>query len=256
MSWNQSTKGSLRAFGPVLPKGQAVPPLLTYLWWARLFWGLTQQTPGDVHEGAGVVSDVLTSRLLLPGRVGGERDQQAGYQLVLGWAAVDVTEQVYMEPPPTMSASQSSFSHYLVLSPRKSATKGARRDLLPDAQGMDMVGLGGSRTAAGREGMAHPTHSLSRKCRPLVGAADWDLAGLDSALSWPKVQEAGGLWVGEGGVKGWDPTQPHNPALHCSNPSKWDFSGVGQGPSSRPAVSQRKSERRLISGEEVKRFRG
>ena len=62
--------------------------------------------------------------------------------------------------------------------------------------------------------------------------------------------------MGEGGVQGWDPTQPHNPALHCSNPSKWDFSWAGLRPFLRPAVSQRKSQRGLISGEEVKRFRG
>lgn len=148
--------------------------------------GLRQQTPGDVHEGTGVVSDVLTSRLLLPGRVGGERDQQAGYQLVLGWAAVDVTEQVYMEPPPRCQLPQSSFSHYLVLSPRKSA-EGRGGILLPDAQGMDMVGLGGSGTAAGRgERPTRPTASAGSE--PLVGTADWDPAGLDSALSWPKVQ--------------------------------------------------------------------
>ncbi|XP_070660212.1 PR domain-containing protein 11 isoform X3 [Bos indicus] len=132
----------------------------------------------------GVVSDVLTGRLLLPGRVGGERDQQAGYQLVLGWAAVDVTEQVYMEPPPRCQLPQSSFSHYLVLSPRKSA-EGRGGILLPDAQGMDMAGLGGSGTAAGRgERPTQPTASAGSE--PLVGAADWDPAGLDSALSWPK----------------------------------------------------------------------
>lgn len=133
-----------------------------------------------------MVSDVLTGRLLLPGRVGGERDQQAGYQLVLGWAAVDVTEQVYMEPPPRCQLPQSSFSHYLVLSPRKSA-EGRGGILLPDAQGMDMAGLGGSGTAAGRgERPTQPTASAGSE--PLVGAADWDPAGLDSALSWPKVQ--------------------------------------------------------------------
>ena len=114
------------------PKGR----LSGHLQWLELapFRGDRGISPGDVREGTGVVSRVLTGRLLLPGGVGGERDQQAGYQLVLCWAAVDVTEQVYMEPPPRCQLPQSSFSHYLILSLRKSA-KGRGGILLPAARG-------------------------------------------------------------------------------------------------------------------------
>ena len=40
---------------------------------------------------------------------------------------------------------------------------------------------------------SQPTASAGSE--PLVGAVDWDPAGLDSALSWPKVQ---GGWTLDG----------------------------------------------------------
>lgn len=86
MSWNQSTRGASERLAQSFPKGRLSRPL-PYIcggWSSSYSGGPDEQTPGYVHEGTGVVSDVLTSRLLLPGRVGGERDQQAGYQLVSG----------------------------------------------------------------------------------------------------------------------------------------------------------------------------
>ncbi|XP_070329228.1 PR domain-containing protein 11 isoform X4 [Odocoileus virginianus] len=50
---------------------------------------------------------------------------------------------------------------------------------------MDMTGLGGSRMAVGHG--EWPTQPMaSAGSEPLIGAADWDPARLDSALSWPK----------------------------------------------------------------------
>ena len=132
----------------------------------------------------------MTSGLLLLGRAGGERDQQAGYQLVLGWAAVDVTEQVNMEPRPRCQLSQSGFSHYLVLSPRKIA-EDQEGILLPDAQGLEIASLRGSRMAEGR-GEQPTGPSAPAGSEPLVGTADQDPDGVDSASSWPKVQ---GRWA-------------------------------------------------------------
>ena len=132
----------------------------------------------------------MTSGLLLLGRAGGERDRRAGYQLVLGWAAVDVTEQVNMELHPRCQLSQSGFSHYLVLSPRESAEE-QEGILLPDAQGMETASLRGSRMAEGHgEQLTRP--SAPAGSEPLVGTADRDPVGVDSALSWPKVQ---GRWA-------------------------------------------------------------
>lgn len=96
-------------------------------------------------------------------------------------------------------------------------------------------------TAAGRgEWPTRPTASAGSE--PLMGAADWDLAGLDLALSWPRYR-AGGLWVGEGGVKGWDLTQPRNPSTSLLQPPKWDFSWGGSRPLPQTScVPEEKSE--------------
>lgn len=104
---------------------------------------------------------------------------------------MDVTEQVNMEPPPQCQLSQSGFSHYLVLSPRKSA-EGQEKILLSDAQGMEKAGLRGSRMAEGR-GEQPTGSSAPAGSGPLLGAATWDPARVDSALSWPKVQGGGAL---------------------------------------------------------------
>ncbi|XP_064348484.1 PR domain-containing protein 11 isoform X1 [Camelus dromedarius] len=97
---------------------------------------------------------------------------------------MDVTEHVNMEPPPQCQLSQSGFFHYLVLSPRKSA-EGQEAILLPDAQGMEMAGLGGSGTAEGN-GEQPMGPSAPAGSEPLGGAADCDPARMNSALSWPK----------------------------------------------------------------------
>ncbi|XP_077719117.1 PR domain-containing protein 11 isoform X3 [Canis aureus] len=100
------------------------------------------------------------------------------------WAGMDVTKQVNMEPPPQCQLSQSGFSHYLSLSPRERG-EGREGILLPDAHGMEMADLGGSGTAEGH-GEQPSGPSAPAGSEPFVGAADWDPARLDSALSWPK----------------------------------------------------------------------
>ncbi|XP_072646632.1 PR domain-containing protein 11 isoform X3 [Canis lupus baileyi] len=97
---------------------------------------------------------------------------------------MDVTKQVNMEPPPQCQLSQSGFSHYLSLSPRERG-EGREGILLPDAHGMEMADLGGSGTAEGH-GEQPSGPSAPAGSEPFVGAADWDPARLDSALSWPK----------------------------------------------------------------------
>ncbi|XP_032696607.1 PR domain-containing protein 11 isoform X3 [Lontra canadensis] len=89
-----------------------------------------------------------------------------------------------MEPPPQCQLSQSGFSHYLPLSQRERG-EGREGILLPDAWGMEMAGLGGSGLADGPA--EQPTGpSAPAGSEPFVGAADWEPARVDSALSWPK----------------------------------------------------------------------
>lgn len=171
---------------------------------------------------------------------------------------MDVTEQVNMEPPPQCQLSQSGFSHYLVLSPRKSA-EGQERILLSDARGMEKAGLRGSRMAEGR-GEQPTGSSAPAGSGPLLGAATWDPARVDSALSWPKVQGGGALGGGGSGVAGWGLNPPHCPALHCPNPAKQGTFPLGGARSLlRQAVFQEEShtiQKRLVFGKEAKRTRG
>ncbi|XP_058996524.1 PR domain-containing protein 11 isoform X3 [Mustela lutreola] len=97
---------------------------------------------------------------------------------------MDVTKQVNMEPPPQCQLSQSGFSHYLPLSQRERG-EGREGILLPDARGMEMAGLGGSGLADG-PGEQPTGPSAPAGSEPFVGAADWEPARVDSALSWPK----------------------------------------------------------------------
>lgn len=136
--------------------------------------------------------------VLLGARVG-PADEASNLTWAPSWAGMDVTKQVNMEPPPQCQLSQSGFSHYLSLSPRERG-EGREGILLPDAQGMEMAGLGDSGTAEG-PGEQPTGPSAPAGSEPFVGAADWDPARVDSALSWPKVQggwvRVGGWWWGE-----------------------------------------------------------
>uniref|UniRef100_A0ABI7XP35 PR/SET domain 11 n=3 Tax=Felis catus TaxID=9685 RepID=A0ABI7XP35_FELCA len=139
-----------------------------------------------VREGAGVGRADGASPGLMAGlgaRVG-PGEETSSLTWALSWAAMDVTKQVNMEPPPQCQLSQSGFSHYLSLSPRERGEDWEGL-LLPDARGIEMDGLGGSGAAEGHgewpTGPSPPAGS-----EPLVRAADWDPAQVDSALSWPK----------------------------------------------------------------------
>ena len=127
----------------------------------------------------------------------GPGEETSSLTWALSWAAMDVTKQVNMEPPPQCQLSQSGFSHYLSLSPRERGEDWEGL-LLPDARGIEMDGLGGSGAAEGHgewpTGPSPPAGS-----EPLVRAADWDPAQVDSALSWPKVR---GSWALVGGGRG------------------------------------------------------
>lgn len=117
---------------------------------------------------------------------------------------MDVTKQVNMEPPPRCQLFRSGFSHYLALSPRERG-EGQEGILLPDVQGTAMASVGGSRPVeVFREQPRGPPAPGGSE--PLMGAADCDLAGVDSALSRPKVQRGWnvGGWVGREAEAGRD----------------------------------------------------
>lgn len=159
---------------------------------------LPEQTPGNVRVRAGVGRGSWPVGLLLPGLMAGlgarvrPADKTSSLTWAPSWAGMDVTKQVNMEPPPQCQLSQSGFSHYLSLSPRERG-EGREGILLPDAHGMEMADLGGSGTAEGH-GEQPSGPSAPAGSEPFVGAADWDPARLDSALSWPKVQGGRVLW--------------------------------------------------------------
>ncbi|XP_032213433.1 PR domain-containing protein 11 isoform X3 [Mustela erminea] len=114
----------------------------------------------------------------------GPADKASNLTWAPSWAGMDVTKQVNMEPPPQCQLSQSGFSHYLPLSQRERG-EGREGILLPDARGMEMAGLGGSGLADG-PGEQPTGPSAPAGSEPFVGAADWEPARVDSALSWPK----------------------------------------------------------------------
>ncbi|XP_070085447.1 PR domain-containing protein 11 isoform X4 [Equus caballus] len=91
-----------------------------------------------------------------------------------------------MEPPPQCQLSQSGCST-LTLSPREGG-EGQGGILPPNAQGMEMAGLGGSGTAEGH-GEQPTVRSAPAGREPLMGPADWDPAGVDSALSKDRMTE-------------------------------------------------------------------
>lgn len=123
------------------------------------------------------------------GEVGGKMGPAGNYITLTwapSWAGMNVTKQVIMEPPPQCQPSRSGFSHYLALSPRERG-EGQEGILLPDVQGMEMASLGGS--GLNEVPREQPNGPLAPGgSEPLVGTA-----GVDSALSWPKVQRGWAL---------------------------------------------------------------